>query len=232
MRYFEINIDPFLALSRVTETPLCNPLNLMGFIEAAGVAGISYTNQPEYENLINVTAIRSMSKCRLNIRTNIENQAVQRAMSVRPDCITLVNLSEPDFTVDPHSDLVRNFVETVQSAEDFNLILRIKPEVRDLKAAYRLKVDEIELATNMLAEQELQANYIAEIQKIALAARLATRNHMRISVGGQLQRRLIWGLLELINIEFISVGRALLGQALVTGLEMAIREYLMVIENK
>jgi pyridoxine 5'-phosphate synthase PdxJ len=78
----------------------------------------------------------------------------------------------------------------------------------------------------------LQANYIAEIQKIALAARLATRNHMRISVGGQLQRRLIWGLLELIDIEFISVGLALLGQALVTGMEMAIREYLMIIENK
>jgi hypothetical protein len=73
----------------------------MGFIEAAGVAGISYTNQPEYENLINVTAIRSMSKCRLNNRTNIEIRRFAGHVGP-PGLYTLVNLSEPDFTVDPH----------------------------------------------------------------------------------------------------------------------------------
>jgi len=232
MHFLEINLDPFLALSRVTDTPLCNPLNLMGFLEAAGVAGISFTNQMEYDGLVNVAAIRSMSKCRLNVRTNIENQSVQKAMSVRPDFITLVNLSEPDFTVDPHSEPVRNLVETIQSAEDFNLVLRLKPEVHDLKAAYRLKVDEVELATNAIARQELHSAYLAELQKITLATRLATRNHLRVSIGGMLHRRLVLTLLETIDVEFISVGRALLGQALITGLEPAVRELMTIIENK
>jgi len=85
MRYLEINLDPFLALSQLIDAPLCNPLNLLGFIEAAGVCGISYTNRPEYEGLINIAAMRTMSKCRLNIRANIESQAIQRAMSARPE---------------------------------------------------------------------------------------------------------------------------------------------------
>lgn len=232
MRYLEINLDPFLELSRVADIPLCNPLNLLGFIEAVGVAGISYTNRPEYEGLVNITAMRSMSKCRLNIRTNSENQAIQRAMSVKPDFITLVNLAEDDFTVDPQDENVRNLVETVQSAEDFNLVLRLKPEVRALKAAYRLKVDEVELATNALAGQELQAAFTAELEKIILAVRLATRNHLRISIGGQLHKRLILALLEVLDVEFITIGRALLGQALITGLEPAIRELLTIIENR
>lgn len=231
MRFLEINLDPFLALSQLADTPLCNPLNLLGFIEAAGVCGISYTNRPEYEGLINIPAMRTMSKCRLNIRANIESQAIQRAMSARPDFITLVNLAEPDFTVDPHSDPVRNFVETVQSAEDFNLILRLKPEVRDLKAAYHLKVDEVELATNALATQEVQTAYNAELQKIVLAVRLATRNHLRVSIGGLLHRRLILTLLELIDVEFIVVGRALFSQALIYGIEPAIRELLTIVEK-
>jgi len=232
MRYLEINIDPFLALGQVADTPFCNPLNLLGFIEAVGVAGISYTNRPEYESMINLLAMRSMSKCRFNVRTNIENQAVQRAMSVKPDFITLVNLAETDLTVDPKDAIVRNLVETIQSAEDFNLVLRIKPEVRTLKAVYRLKVDEIELATDALAVQELQADYIAELEKIILAVRLATRNHLRVSLGGLLHKRLILALLEVLDVEFISVGRALLGQALLTGLEPALRELLAIIENR
>ncbi|HPC36021.1 MAG TPA: pyridoxine 5'-phosphate synthase [Candidatus Marinimicrobia bacterium] len=231
MRYLEINLDPFLTLGQIVDTPLCNPLNLLSFIEAVGVAGISFTNLPEREGLINIAAMRTMSRCRLNIRTNIENQALQRAMSVNPDFITLINLDESDLTVDPHSQIVHNLVETVQSAEDFNLILRLKPEIRDLKAAYRLKVDEVELATDSLAAQELQTSYLAELNKIVLASRLASHNHMRISLGGRLHKRLILTLLELIDVEFISVGRALLGQALITGLDMALRELLEIVNR-
>ncbi|MDD5539267.1 MAG: pyridoxine 5'-phosphate synthase [Candidatus Marinimicrobia bacterium] len=232
MRYLEVNLDPFLTLANMSDSPLYNPLNLLGFIEAVGVAGISYTNRPEYESLINITALRSMSKCRLNIRTNIENQAVQRAMSVKPDFITLVNLAEADLTVDPKDQMVRNLVETIQSAEDFNLVLRLKPEMRDLKSAYRLKVDEVELATNALAAQELQAAYTAELEKIILAVRMATHNHLRVSLGGLLHKRLILALLEVLDVEFISIGRALLGQTLITGLEPALRELLAIIENR
>jgi pyridoxine 5'-phosphate synthase PdxJ len=205
---------------------------LIGYIEASGAGGISFTCQPEYEGLINVSAIRAMSRCRLNVRADCDNHAIQRAMSVRPDFITLVNLTEADKTVDPYSETVRNLVETIQGAEDFNLILRLKPEVRDLKAAYRLRVDEVELATEALAAQELQPAYLAELQKITLAARLATKNHLRVSVGGQLHRRLILAILEVIDVEFISVGRALLGQSLIDGFEAAMREFLTIIENK
>jgi len=232
MRYLEVNLDPFLALCQVAETPLCNPLNLLSFIEAAGVAGISYTNRPEYDGLFNFPVMRSMSKCRLNIRTNIENQALQRAMAAKPDFITLVNLAAPDATVDPHTEQVRDLVATVQSAEDFNLVLRLKPEVPALKAAYRLKVDEVELATNKLSGLETQAAYLVELEKIVLAVRLANRHNLRVSVGGLLHKRLILALLELVDVEFISLGRALLSQALIVGIEPALRELLAIIENR
>ncbi|HPY00313.1 MAG TPA: pyridoxine 5'-phosphate synthase [Candidatus Marinimicrobia bacterium] len=232
MHYLEINLDPFIELGRIVDIPLGNPLNLLGFIEAVGVAGISFTNTPERKGMINIAAMRSMSRCRLNIRANIENQAIQRAMSAKPDSITLINLDESDLTVDPHSQIVHNLIETVQSAEDFNLILRLKPEIRGLKAAYRLKVDEVELATDPLVTQVLQVSYTDELNKIVAASRLAIRNHMRVSLGGRLQKRLILTLLELIDVEFISVGRALLGQALITGFDSALRELLEIVENR
>ncbi len=232
MHYLEINLDPFIELGRIVDIPLGNPLNLLGFIEAVGVPGISFTNTPERKGMINITALRSMSRCRLNIRANIENQAIQRAMSAKPDFITLINLDESDLTVDPHSQIVHNLIETVQSAEDFNLILRLKPEISDLKAAYRLKVDEVELATDPLVTQVLQASFTDELNKIVAASRLAIRNHMRVSLGGRLHKRLILSLLELIDVEFISVGRALLGQALITGFDSALRELLEIVENR
>ncbi|HRU45764.1 MAG TPA: hypothetical protein P5078_01100, partial [Candidatus Marinimicrobia bacterium] len=61
MHYLEINLDPFIELGRIVDIPLGNPLNLLGFIEAVGVPGISFTNTPERKGMINITALRSMS---------------------------------------------------------------------------------------------------------------------------------------------------------------------------
>lgn len=231
MRYLEINLDPFIMLNRVAQQALSHPLHLLGYIEATGVAGLSFTYYPEVSEFINVPAMRAATRCRLNIRTNADLNSIQKAMQLKPDFITLVDLNHPLQAFDARSENARDLVETIQSAEDFNLILRLLPEVEQLKAAYRLKVDEVEIATNELAHQDTHQNFILYLDQLVHVIRVGQKNKLRVSIGGNLDARLTRAILQVVEVEFISIGRALLSQALVHGFGQALKEFVNLVEN-
>lgn len=229
MRYLEINLDAFILLNRCAQQALSHPLNLLGYIESTGVAGLSFTYFPDVATLINVPAIRAATRCRLNIRTPADLASIQKAMQLRPDCLTLIDPNTPYQTFDACQPSARNLVETIQSAQDFHLILRLTPEIEQLRAAYRLKIEEVEIATNELAAQDTLANFTFWINQLTHVIRVGQKNKLRISVGGNLNARLIRTILELVDVEFISLGRDLLAQALVNGFGPALKEYINLI---
>jgi pyridoxine 5'-phosphate synthase PdxJ len=231
MRYLEINLDPFITLNRVAQQPLSHPLHLLGYVEATGVASLSFTYSPEVSEIVSVPAIRAATRCRLNIRANADLTSIQKAMQLKPDFITLVDLSHPLQVFDAQSKDARDLVETIQSAEDFNLILRLMPEVEQLKAAYRLKVDEVEVATNELAHQDTHQNFLLYLDQLVHVIRVGQKNKLRVSVGGNLDARLIRTILQVVEVEFISIGRALLSQALVHGFGQALKEFVNLTET-
>ncbi|MCK4640688.1 MAG: pyridoxine 5'-phosphate synthase [Candidatus Marinimicrobia bacterium] len=230
MPYFEVNFDPFIALGKITNSPVSNPLNLLSFVESVGAAGISFTYGPETGQMNNVALLRSMTNCRINIRVPADMQVLQKAILLRPDIVTLCDMEKEDTTVQIPSKSIKELVNSVLNIEDLGIAIRLKPDVKQLKEAYQMGIDEIEIATNELARHDKQTPFLECLEKITHTIHIGNKNNLRISAGGELDRRLIRALNEVIDVEFISVGKALLSRSLMWGLENALKEFNEVID--
>lgn len=230
MPYFEINFDPFIALAKITGVPISNPLNLISFTETADVGGISFTYGTEIGQLNNLGLLRSMTSSRINIRVPADMQVVQKAVLLRPDMITICDPETDDTTVDIPSKVIRDLVTAVVNMENVGVAVRLKPDVKCMKEAYQMGIDEVEIATNELAEQASHTAFLEYLGRITHTIRIGRRNNLRVSVGGALNYRMIRALNEVLEVEFMSVGRALLAQAFLLGFETAVREFMTIID--
>jgi len=230
MPYLEINFDPFITLAKVTNASISNPLNLLSLVETVGANGISFTYGPEIGQMNNLALLRSMSDCRINIRVPADMQILQKALLLRPDLITICDPESDDHTVEIPSKLIKELVNSVVTMNEVGVSLRLKPDVKQLKEAYQMGIDEVEIATNELARKDKQLLFLECLEKITHAVNLGNRNNLRISIGGQLNRRIIRAVNDVINVEFISVGRALLSQAFLWGFETAVREMIEMLD--
>jgi len=230
MPYLEVNFDPFIALAKITNAPVSNPLNLISYVETVGAGGISFSYGPEIGQMNNLSLLRSMTGSRINVRVPADMQVVQKALLLRPDMITITDSETEDGAVEIPSKSIKDLVSAVVNMDDVGVALRLKPDVRQMKEAYQMGIDEVEIATNELAEQEKQEPFLECLEKIVHAIRIGSRNNLRVSVGGALDRRIINSINEVIDVEFISVGRALLAQAFLWGFENAVKELIEIID--
>lgn len=230
MPYLEVNFDPFIALAKITKAPVSNPLNLISYVETVGAGGISFSYGPEIGQMNNLSLLRSMTSSRINVRVPADMQVVQKALLLRPDMITITDSETEDGAVEIPSKSIKDLVSAVVNMDDVGVALRLKPDVRQMKEAYQMGIDEIEIATNELAEQEKQELFLECLEKVVHAIRTGSRNNLRVSVGGALDRRIINAINEVIDVEFISVGRALLAQAFLWGFENAVKELIEIID--
>lgn len=229
MAYLEVNLDSFIELGKICGLPLVNPVNLLSYIETAGASGICLTYKPEMEQLNNMALLRAASSCRINMRVPADMKILQKVILLHPDIVTLIDLGSDDATIQIPSKQIKELVHSVLSVEGLGVALRLKPEVKQLKEAYQLGIDEVEVATNELARHNQQVPYLECLEKITHAIHIGSRNNLRISAGGNLNRQLVRALDDVIDLEFISVGRALLSQTLIYGFESALRELAKVI---
>ena len=224
MSYLEVNFDPFIALAKITNAPVSNPLNLISYVETVGAGGISFSYGPEIGQMNNLSLLRSMTGSRINVRVPADMQIVQKALLLRPDMITISDPDNDDGSVEIPSKLIKDLVASIVNMDDVGVALRLKPDVKQMKEAYQIGIDEVEIATNKLAEHEKRSPFLECLETITHAINIGSRNNLRVSVGGALDRRIINAVNEVINVEFISVGRALLAQAFIWGFEAAVKE--------
>jgi len=224
MPYLEVNFDSFIALARITNAPVSNPLNLISYVETAGAGGISFTYGTDIGQMNNLSLLRSISGCRINVRVPADMQIVQKALLLRPDMITICDPNTNDGSVEIPSKLIKDLVVSVVNMDNVGVALRLKPDVKQMKEAYQIGIDEVEIATNELAEHDKHLPFLKCLETVTHAIHIGNRNNLRVSVGGALDRRIISAINEVIDVEFISVGRALLAQAFLRGFETAIKE--------
>jgi len=230
MPYLEVNFDPFIALAKITGAPISNPLNLISYVETIGVGGIGFSYGQEIAPMNNLNLLRSMTNSRINIRVPVDMQVVQKALLLRPDIITICDPEKSDNTVEIPSKAVKDLVTSIVNIDDVGVALRLKPEVRQMKEAYQMGIDEVEVSSNELSEIDKQIPFLECLEGITHAIRTGNRNSLRVSVGGALDRRIIKAIIEVIDVEFISVGRALLAQSFLKGFEPAVKELTDIID--
>lgn len=232
MPYPEVNLDPFISLKGLINTPLANPLNLLSYVETVGIAGVGFTYRQDIGYIGDLSSLRSMTSSRINIRIPADMAFVHKVLPLKPDVVTVVDDNSEHKTLNVPSDIIKEMVVSLRQNEVSGLALRIAPDIKQLKVAYQYGVDVVEIATNRLAKEGTRRGFLNALEEIVRIIRVAKKNGLRIVVAGELNRRLILELNAVVNVEFISVGRALLEQALMLGFDKALREFVDVVGNR
>lgn len=154
-------------------------------------------------------------------------EMLKLALEVRPDSVTLVPERREELTTEGGLDLVahaKSVRDVVQALRDAHIrsCLFIDPEIEQVKQSHRLGADAIELHSGRYAERGPDGD--AEFTRIRDAARLGAKLGLEVGVGHGLNHRNVPPLARVDEIEEFSIGHAIVGRALLVGMERAVSE--------
>lgn len=223
MAQLELNLDAFLA-SRLNFG--LKDLSMPGVATIAlmsGVDGLSITFDSRSKSF-SEHDLALLAQCsgsaRFNVHISPRADLVQAAQDLKVDQVTFIG---DDLFKTYGSDL-ENFIP--QLKETGKLVsFRVDPELGELKKAYRLRADFIELnvagfTTTASAEARMEAQ-----EQIALLARTAEKNGMGVALNGSIGYQEAPALINIEAVENLIVGRSIMARAVFVGLESAIRDF-------
>ncbi len=163
------------------------------------------------------------------------------ALKVKPDRVTLVPERREEITTEGGLDVLsmKDFLkEYIKSLKDkgIEVSLFIDPVKEQVYASSQAGADAIELHTGTYANLWNAHKFREaeeELERIAEAGKLAKKLGMRVYAGHGLTYHNVKGLLKLSNIiEELNIGHSIIANAVIFGLERAIKEMLELLRGK
>ena len=230
MSYLELNLDPFISLWRKLDVSVINPLNLLSYVESSFTGGISFTYRADIPLFSEISTLRKLTNSRINIRINPDSEQFKKVADLSPDVVTLINEDNENNIIELPSKTISKIINSADK-DKIPIIPRIKPEIKQLKQAYKLKCAEVELDTTQLSKADHKQDYSQRMEVLINCYKVANKNNLRISFGGNLNKRLILALNRVMSPEFYSVGRYLLAHALIKGIDDVLENTVDIIEK-
>ncbi|MEE2703344.1 MAG: pyridoxine 5'-phosphate synthase [Myxococcota bacterium] len=157
-------------------------------------------------------------------------EMLKYALEVRPSSVTLVPERREELTTEGGLDLVgqRGGVQEILGAlseAGLRSCLFVDPDLDQVKSCHRLGADAVEIHTGGYADAAAgSASARLELDRIVDAAQLAVRLGLEVGVGHGLDYRNVVPLAARPEIEEFSIGHAIVGRAILVGMERAVRE--------
>ena len=164
----------------------------------------------------------------LNLEMAATGEMLAIALAHRPHAACIVPEKRQELTTEGGLDIVRGrdhlapFVARLRDA-GIRVSLFIDPDVDQLEAAAALGVPVVELHTGTYCAAEIGPNHDLEIERIRRAAMLATRLGLECHAGHGLSFDTVGPVAAVPEIRELNIGHFLIGEAIFSGLESAIR---------
>ena len=157
-------------------------------------------------------------------------EMLKHALEVRPSSVTLVPERREELTTEGGLDVVtqRGKLQEILGAlseAGLRICLFVDPALEQVKAAHRLGADAVEIHTGCYADAVADSGAAGqELERVFDATQLAARLGLDVGVGHGLDYRNVAPLVARAEIEEFSIGHAIVGRAILVGIERAVRE--------
>src|SRR5262245_21407006 len=239
-----VNIDHVATLREVRKTNEPDPVAAAVIAELAGCHGITVHLRSDRRHIQDrdVELLRETVKTRLNLEMAATEEMIRFAREVKPDTVTLVPEFPGELTTQGGLDCSRNY-ETIASAaqqlEAAGIVvsLFIDPEKPQIEAAQRIGVPIVEINTASYADASLYLTLKTEVaaaealEQIKLAAILADSAGIRVHGGHGLTYRNVRAVSQIPEIEELNIGHNIISRAVLVGLDTAVREMLLLLQD-
>ncbi len=226
-----VNVDHVATLRQSRRTSYPDPVQAAMLAELGGADQITIHLREDRRHIQerDLQLLRKTVQTRLNLEMAASQEMVKIAYEAKPDMCTLVPERREELTTEGgldaagNRDSLRKVVKTLKDA-DIVVSLFIDPEVDQVRAAHRVEADVVEIHTGRYCDARLEADRRRELARVVDAAKAAAKLGLQVAAGHGLNYHNVLPVAAIGEIEEFNIGHAIVGHAVMVGLERAVRE--------
>lgn len=238
MPRLSVNVDHVATLRQQRGTHYPDPVFAAYLAELGGADGITVHLRADQRHIAerDLAILVKTVSTHLTLEMGLDEKVLQMALTYKPDMVTLVPERPGEPTTERGFDLSKESTDVepfVRRLADARIIVSIftDPNEANIKVAAELGADFVELNTTYYAEATDVVSELAELDKIEKSASLAAKHKLGVAVGHALDYRNVVNIAAIPSVEEFSIGHSIISRAVMVGMERAVREMKLVIEN-
>ena len=226
-----VNVDHVATLRQARRAAYPDPVAAALLAELGGADQITIHLREDRRHVQDrdLQVMRQTVTTRLNLEMAATPEMVKTAYEIRPDEVTLVPERREELTTEGGLDVVRardavaRVVKTLRDA-DILASLFIDPDLDQVRTAHRVEAQVVEIHTGRYCDARLPADRRRELARIVDAAKAAAKLGLQVAAGHGLHYQNVGPLAAIAEIEEFNLGHAIVGRAVLVGMERAVRE--------
>ena len=226
-----VNVDHVATLRQSRRTTYPDPVQAAMLAELAGADQITIHLREDRRHIQerDLQVLRQTVQTRLNLEMAATQEMVKIAYEVKPDECTLVPERREELTTEGGLDVAGNrdaIRNTVKMLRDSDIVasLFIDPDVDQVRAAHRVEAEVVEIHTGRYCDARLAQDRLRELSRVVDAAKAAAKLGLRVAAGHGLNYQNIQPVAAISEIEEFNIGHAIVGHAVLVGMERAVKE--------
>ncbi len=228
-----VNVDHVATLRQARRTRYPDPVTAASIAELAGAGQITIHLREDRRHIQerDLRVMRETCQTLLNLEMAASEEMVRIACELAPNLVTLVPERREELTTEGGLD-VSGQRETIDLAvkrlreKKIGVSLFIDPESKQVQASRATGAERIELHTGRYCEARREAERTKELKRLADAARLGAQLGLGVAAGHGLHYENVRPIVDLPEIDELNIGHAIVGRAVLVGMDRAVREML------
>lgn len=232
-----VNVDHVATVRNARGTRYPDPLLAAALCEAAGADGITAHLREDRRHIRDedVERLRAELTTLLNLEMAATGEMLAIAERVVPDVVTLVPERREERTTEGGLDIAgqRGAIESVIAmarAKHIRVSLFIAPDEATVALARELGADQVELHTGEYSHAA-GASRVAELARLARAVARGRALGLDVAAGHGLTRHNVGDVVAIEGVDEVNIGHALVADAILFGLDRAVRDLRAAIER-
>jgi pyridoxine 5-phosphate synthase len=237
-----INVDHVATVRNARGVKYPDPVLAAQLCEAAGADGITAHLREDRRHITDddMTRLRAVVSTLLNMEMAATDEMIAIAERVRPDVISLVPERRAERTTEGGLD-VKGQHDQVEKAvamarrHAIKVSLFINPDPTDVEASAAAGAQQVELHTGEYCHAaeagKPRAKMEHELARLVAAAKRARELGLDVAAGHGLTRHNVGPVVAIPEIEEVNIGHSVIGDAVLFGIERAVRDLRAAIER-
>ena len=238
MTRLAINVDHVATIRQARGISEPDPVAAAAICEMAGASGIVVHLREDRRHIQDrdVHLLRQTIKTKLNLEMGATKEIIDIALDIKPDLITLVPEKREELTTEGGLDVtgqekkIAKVIDKMRKA-GIPVSLFLDPDSRQIQVANKIGATFVELHTGRYCDVIGDDEREKEFDLIALAAEEADSLGLRVCAGHGLNYHNTGPIAAIDFIEELSIGHAIIGRAVFSGLDAAVRDMLAIIRQ-
>jgi len=226
-----VNVDHVATLRQARRSAYPDPVAAALLAELGGADQITIHLREDRRHIQDrdLEVMRKTVTTRLNLEMAATQEMVKIAYEIRPDEVTLVPERREELTTEGGLDVVRGkdgVARVVKTLRDADILasLFIDPDLDQVRAAHRVEAQVVEIHTGRYCDARLPGDRRRELARIVDAAKAAAKLGLQVAAGHGLDYQNVQPVAAVAEIEEFNIGHAIVGRAVLVGMERAVRE--------